>query len=414
MRKITYFFLCVLPLMAQAQQVTLEECKQKAHDNYPTVRLYDLISLSREYTLENAQKAWLPQISVSATTMAFTDVLEASPAIQQMGLDMRNRMAAGSILINQNLYDGGQVKAQKEVVSTQSEVENQQLRVSLYELNQRIEQLYFSILMLDERLKQTQLLQSDLGIARKGIESMMRGGVANQSDLDAVRVEEVKAQQAYDAQQASRTAYLKMLGIFIGQPLRKETRLATPLVRDIQGENTRPELQYYATQSRMIEAQRRQLDTRLHPTLKAFAMGTYHTKVTDMMKNGMLAGGLTLSWNIGAVYSRRNDIRLLEAQRRKIDTQRETFLFNNSLQEENGSSNIASLRKKIRQDEEIVGLRESIRSKSESKVRLGTESVNEMLRDINAVAQARQQKALHEIELLKELYALNTLKGNGI
>ena len=414
MRKITYFFLCVLPLMAQAQQVTLEECKQKAHDNYPTVRLYDLISLSREYTLENAQKAWLPQISVSATTTTFTDVLEASPAIQQMGLDMRNRMAAGSILINQNLYDGGQVKAQKEVVSTQSEVENQQLRVSLYELNQRIEQLYFSILMLDERLKQTQLLQSDLGIARKGIESMMRGGVANQSDRDAVRVEEVKAQQAYDAQQASRTAYLKMLGIFIGQPLRKETRLATPPVRDIQGENTRPELQYYATQSRMIEAQRRQLDTRLHPTLKAFAMGTYHTKVTDMMKNGMLAGGLTLSWNIGAVYSRRNDIRLLEAQRRKIDTQRETFLFNNSLQEENGSSNIASLRKQIRQDEEIVGLRESIRSKSESKVRLGTESVNEMLRDINAVAQARQQKALHEIELLKELYALNTLKGNGI
>lgn len=414
MRKITYIFLCMLPLMAQAQLITLEECKRKAHDNYPAVRQYDLISLSREYTLENARKAWLPQISVSATTTTFTDVLEASPAMQQMGPDMKNRMAAGSILINQNLYDGGQVKAQKEVVSTQSEVENQQLRVSLYELNQRIEQLYFSILMLDERLKQTQLLQSDLGIARKGIESMMRGGVANQSDLDAVRIEEVKAQQVYDAQQASKTAYLKMLGIFIGQSLREETRLVTPPVRDIQGENTRPELQYYATQSRMIEAQRRQLDTRLHPTLKAFAMGTYHTKVTDMMKNGMLAGGLTLSWNIGAVYSRRNDIRLLEAQRRKIDTQRETFLFNNSLQEENGSSNIASLRRQIRQDEEIVNLWESIRSKSESKVRLGTESVNEMLRDINAVAQARQQKALHEIELLKELYALNTLKGNGI
>lgn len=414
MRKITYIFLCMLPLMAQAQLITLEECKRKAHDNYPAVRQYDLISLSREYTLENARKAWLPRISVSATATAFTDVLEASPAMQQMGPDMKNRMAAGSILINQNLYDGGQVKAQKEVVSTQAEVENQQLRVSLYELNQRIEQLYFGILTLDGRLKQTQLLQSDLGIARKGIESMMRGGVANQSDLDAVRIEEVKAQQVYDAQQASKTAYLKMLGIFIGQSLREETRLATPPVKGISGENTRPELQYYAAQSRMIEAQRRQLDTRLHPTLKAFAMDTYHTKVTGMMKNGMLAGGLTLSWNIGAVYSRRNDLRLLETQRRKIDTQRETFLFNNSLQEENISSNIASLRRQIRQDEEIVNLWESIRSKSESKVRLGMESVNEMLRDINAVAQARQQKALHEIELLRELYALNTLKGNGI
>lgn len=412
MRKIIYVILYMLPLMAQAQSITLEECKQKAHDNYPAVRQYDLIKLSHDYTLENAQKAWLPQVSVSATLTAFTDVLEMNPALQQMGLDMKNWTAAGSVVVNQNLYDGGQVKAQKEVASAQADVQTQQLKVSLYELNQRIEQLYFGILMLDERLRQTQLLQNDLGIARKGVESMMRGGVANQSDLYAVRVEEVKAQQTYDAQQASRTAYLRMLGIFIRQSLGEETRLAVPPVKDSQRENTRPELQYYAAQNRMIDARRRELDTRLHPTLKAFGMGTYHTKVTDMMRNGMLAGGFTLSWNIGALYSRRNDLRLLETQRRQIDAQRETFLFNNSLLEENGSSNINILRKQIKQDEEIVNLRESIRAKSESKVRLGTESVNEMLRDINAVAQARQQKALHEIELLKELYALNTLKGN--
>ena len=202
-----------------------------------------------------------------------------------------------------------------------------------------------------------------------------------------------------------------MLGIFVGRQLGEKTLLAIPPVKDAQRENTRPELQYYTAQGRLIEAQRRLLNTRLMPTLKVFGMGTYHTKVTDMMKNSLLAGGLTLNWNIGSLYTRRNDIRLLEAQSRQIDSQRETFLFNNSLQEENGSGNIDILRRQIEQDEEIVRLRENIRSKSESKVRLGTESVNEMLRDINAVAQARQQKALHEIELLRELYALNTIKG---
>ncbi|WP_315352566.1 TolC family protein [Phocaeicola abscessus] len=411
MRKSIYIIICMLPMLAQAQSLTLEECKQMAHDNYPAVKQYDLIELSRDYTLENAQKAWLPQISVSANAMAFTNVLGASPAMRQMGLNMKNWMASGSVVVSQNLYDGGQIKSQKEVASAEANVRNQQLRVSLYELNQRVEQLYFGVLMLDERLKQTLLLQSDLDIARKGIESMMRGGVANQSDWDAVRVEEVKARQAFDAQQASRTAYLKMLGIFVGRQLGEKTLLAIPPVKDAQRENTRPELQYYTAQGRLIEAQRRLLNTRLMPTLKVFGMGTYHTKVTDMMKNGLLAGGLTLNWNIGSLYTRRNDIRLLEAQSRQIDSQRETFLFNNSLQEENGSGNIDILRRQIEQDEEIVRLRENIRSKSESKVRLGTESVNEMLRDINAVAQARQQKALHEIELLRELYALNTIKG---
>ena len=411
MRKSIYIIICMLPMLAQAQSLTLEECKQMAHDNYPAVKQYDLIELSRDYTLENAQKAWLPQISVSANAMAFTNVLDASPAMRQMGLNMKNWMASGSVVISQNLYDGGQIKSRKEVASAEANVRNQQLRVSLYELNQRVEQLYFGVLMLDERLKQTLLLQSDLDIARKGIESMMRGGVANQSDWDAVRVEEVKARQAFDAQQASRTAYLKMLGIFVGRQLGEKTLLAIPPVKDAQRENTRPELQYYTAQGRLIEAQRRLLNTRLMPTLKVFGMGTYHTKVIDMMKNGLLAGGLTLHWHIGSLYTRRNDIRLLEAQSRQIDSQRETFLFNNSLQEENGSGNIDILRRQIEQDEEIVNLWENIRSKSESKVRLGTESVNEMLRDINAVAQARQQKALHEIELLRELYALNTIKG---
>ena len=45
----------MLPMLAQAQSLTLEECKQMAHDNYPAVKQYDLIELSRDYTLENAQ-----------------------------------------------------------------------------------------------------------------------------------------------------------------------------------------------------------------------------------------------------------------------------------------------------------------------------------------------------------------------
>jgi hypothetical protein len=48
---------------------------------------------------------------------------------------------------------------------------------------------------------------------------------------------------------------------------------------------------------------------------------------------------------------------------------------------------------------------------SEKKVQLGTESVNEMLRDINAVSEARQQQALHQIQLIKEIYAQKTNKG---
>ena len=413
MKKLLLLMMYVAVLPMNAQTLTLEDCKQLAHDNYPTVKQYHLVEQTRDFTIENASKAWLPQISASVNGLAFTNVLDLTDQMKQAGVDMKNWMAAGSVMINQNIYDGGQVKANKNIAAAQAEVQKHQLNVNMYDLNQRVEQLYFGVLTLDEQIRQTELLQNDLALSNKTITSMISEGVANQTDLDAVKVEQVKAQQTLDAQKTSRASYLQMIGVFIGKKLGEGTVLQKPAMADvINNTDNRPEIDYYKSQGILLDAQRKQLDTKLLPKLSAFGMGVYHTSVTDMMNNGLLAGGLTLSWNIGALYTRKNDIKNIETQRRIIDSQRETFLFNNSLQNENTNGNISTLRRQISQDDDIVGLRERIRSKSEKKVKLGTESINEMLRDINAVSQARQQKALHEIQLLKEIYSLKTINNN--
>jgi outer membrane protein TolC len=411
MKKIT-LILCMLPLFAMGQTLTLEECKQMAHDNYPVVKQYRLVQQTRDYTLQNIVKGWLPQVSANAGGYAFTDMLATSNQMAAMGMDMKNYMLNGSVTVNQNIYDGGQMAANKQVAEAQSDVQSNQLNVSMYEINDRVEQLYFGILLLDEQLAQVKLLQEDLTISNNTVSSMMKGGVANQSDLDAVRVEQVKSQQQQGSLVASRKAYLRMLGVFINKQLNENTQLERPSMIAVSEANNRPELNYYTAQSKLLDAQRKQLDTRLRPTISAFGMGMYHTKVMDMMKSGMLLGGLSVSWNIGALYTRKNDIKKLELQREQIESQRETFLFNNRLQAENTNGQIENLRSQITQDEEIVSLRESIRSKSEKKVKLGTESVNEMLRDINAVSQARQQKALHEIQLLKEIYNMKNINND--
>ena len=413
MKKLLLLMMYVAVLPMNAQTLTLEDCKQLAHDNYPTVKQYHLVEQTRDFTIENASKAWLPQISASVNGLAFTNVLDLTDQMKQAGVDMKNWLVAGSVMINQNIYDGGQVKANKNIAAAQAEVQKHQLNVNMYDLNQRVEQLYFGVLTLDEQIRQTELLQNDLALSNKTITSMISEGVANQTDLDAVKVEQVKAQQTLDAQKTSRASYLQMIGAFIGKKLGEGMVLQKPAMADvINNTDNRPEIDYYKSQGILLDAQRKQLDTKLLPKLSAFGMGVYHTSVTDMMNNGLLAGGLTLSWNIGALYTRKNDIKNIETQRRIIDSQRETFLFNNSLQNENTNGNISTLRRQISQDDDIVGLRERIRSKSEKKVKLGTESINEMLRDINAVSQARQQKALHEIQLLKEIYSLKTINNN--
>lgn len=422
----------VLSASLSTQAITLKESLQMAHDNYPAIRQYQLIEQTRDFTLENASKGWLPQVSASAGAYAFTDPIKSNEQIARMGIDFKNYMANASVTIRQNLYDGGEIAAQKEVTSAQSEVQKHQLHVSMYGINERVQQIYFSILLLDEQIVLNELHQKDLSTSEKNIRSLIKGGIANQSDLDAILVECLKLKQQKDAIVVSRQAYLQMLGVFIGKELMVSEKLEKPsmesnVLRTPEGTTSdsssslflaknwginRPELQYYDSQNLLIDARRKQLDTRLRPTLSLFGMGMLHSKVSDMINYGMLAGGISLSWNIGALYTRKNDIRKLEVQRQMNDIQREVFLFNNRLQNEHEYGIIASLRKQIAQDTEIISLRESIRSKSDRKVQLGTESVNELVRDINAVNLAKTQKAMHEIQLLQEIYKLKYINND--
>lgn len=422
----------VLSASLSTQAITLKESLQMAHDNYPAIRQYQLIEQTRDFTLENASKGWLPQVSASAGAYAFTDPIKSNEQIARMGIDFKNYMANASVTIRQNLYDGGEIAAQKEVTSAQSEVQKHQLHVSMYGINERVQQIYFSILLLDEQIVLNELHQKDLSTSEKNIRSLIKGGIANQSDLDAILVECLKLKQQKDAIVVSRQAYLQMLGVFIGKELMVSEKLEKPsmesnVLRTPEGTTSdsssslflsknwginRPELQYYYSQNLLIDARRKQLDTRLRPTLSLFGMGMLHSKVSDMINYGMLAGGISLSWNIGALYTRKNDIRKLEVQRQMNDIQREVFLFNNRLQNEQEYGIIASLRKQIAQDTEIISLRESIRSKSDRKVQLGTESVNELVRDINAVNLAKTQKAMHEIQLLQEIYKLKYINND--
>lgn len=409
-----WWFIALVPCCLSARALSLSEARQMAHDNYPTIQQYGLIERSRDYTIDNVAKGWLPRVSVSAGIYGFTDIVKSNALTQQMGMNMNNIMANGSITVSQRVYDGGQIATQRQVVAAQSDVQARELDVSMYAIYERIDQLFFGILLLDEQLRLNDLYLTDLNTSKQTIQSMMKGGIASQSDLETILVEEIKASQQGDALRTSRLSYLRILGLFIGKELSENETLEKPESLISMGHEAmnRPEISYYASKDLLFNAQHKQLDSNLHPTVSVFGMGTVHTKVSDFLNESLFMVGVSLSWNIGALYTRKNDLHKLEIQRAINNNQRETFLFQNRLENEEANGAISSLHKQIAKDDEIVTLRESIRSKGEKKVKLGTESVNELVRLINAVSLAKQQKALHEIELLKEIYKQCNLNNN--
>lgn len=396
-------------------QLTLDRCHEMARGQYPVIKQYDWVRQTEQYTLANASAAFLPRVQASLGANAFTDVLDLPAQLSAVsGGEMKNHLLNASLQINQLVYDGGATAARKRITKAQSAVDEHQLNVRMYNINRRVDQLFFGILMLDERLKQVKLLQNDLELTRHTVESMQKEGLANQSDVDAVAVEQIKVEQQKSSIVISRQAYRQMLGMFIGQQLTERDTLISPVLTEPWGDNDihRPELQYYGAQQQLLDQQRKALDAQLRPKLSAFALGMYHNKVMGLMKNEMLAAGVTLSWSIDPFYTRKNDIRNITAKRKTVDNERETFLFNLRLQQAGTQSTVNDLKQKIEQDERIIALRENIHAKSIVKVQNGTETVNEMLRDVNAVGEARQQKAIHEIQLLQEIYQLKNINNN--
>lgn len=418
MKRMKYRIMIILLSAVSAQvfaQLTLSRCHEQARSRYPLIKQYELVRQSMAYTVSNASKAYLPEMRVGLGALGFTDAVSSlTKTIGTSLFDEKNYLLGGSVQVNQLVYDGGAVAAQKRLAVAQAEAEERRLDVHMYEVNARVDELYFSVLMLDEQLRQIKLLQSDLELSRKTVEALMNGGLANASDADAVAVEQVRAEQQESSLRASRRAYAQMLSLFVGQDVDEDTHLARPaMVSPAGGDGTlRPEMSYFAARQRLLDMQRRVLDSRLMPTVSAFAVGMYHNKVIDLMKPAMLAGGVMLSWKISPFYTRKNDLRNLETQKQMIAQERETFLFNTALQNKQAGGAVSDLQEQIKRDDRIIRLRQSIYDKAVAKVQNGIETVNEMLREVNAVNEARQQKSIHEIRLLQEIYKLKNINNN--
>ena len=358
----------------------------------------------------------MPQVGVNGTATYQSDVTAIPvnlpdidiPAIGKDQYDV-------NVTISQQLYDGGAVSSAKRMAEAQGDVSREKVSVAMYDVNRRVDELFFGILVLDEQIAQVRVLKDDLALSLASVEAMVRGGVANQTDIDAVKVEQVKACQKETSLLTQRKTYLCMLETFAGVDFGDSVTFVKPSPDyDVTAANRRPELALYAAQDRLLDVRRDALDTGLRPRVGVFARGGYGNPGLDMFNDGFDAYykvGLTLTWNFGSLYTRSGDRRKLDVERRTVQSERDAFLFNTRLQTELQGGVIDNLKEQIRQDDEIITLRRRIRNKAEVRVANGTETVNEMLRDINAVSEAQLCKRLHEVQLLQEIYKIKYLNN---
>ncbi len=414
MKRILIVLTVFITMHSQAfAQLSLEECQRLARENYPMIKQLNLIEKSKEMNLSNAAKAYLPQLSI--TGMAA--LIEGMPEISMgsVASESHNHQFVGIANLTQTIWDGGSTRAQKKITTASAEVEKQNIEVLLYEINERINQLYFGILLIDEQLKQVDILDDNLARNLKRAEIARQNGTAYQSDLDAIKVEMLNSEQSRINLNAQRNAYVQVLSIMINKEVSAETTLSVPAQIASSNSINRPELQLYEQQRQLYDAQNSAITSRYMPKigLAGYAIGmTPGINLASSKMDHLLMAGINISWNIGWLYTKKNDRSLIQTNKLKVDAQQETFLFNTKLELKQTDNQIERYKQLMQKDDEIVRLRESIKRASETKYENGAYTMTDLLMDINAENLARQNKALHEIEYLMNMYSRKITSGN--
>ncbi len=410
--------LALIILSSGSWAQTLEECQQAAEKNYPLIKQYGLIAKTTQLTVKNIQKGWLPQVTASAQATyqsAVTAWPESMQSIyQQMGLNMkglRKDQYKIGVDLQQTIYDSGAISSQRNIAQQEGKVQEAQTETNLYQVRRRVNEMYFSLLLLNEQIQLNEDVKTLLLSSEKKLSAMVKGGTAATSDLDNVRAERLSVEQQNENLKQQKLMLQRMLSVFCGLEV-NDTQKPSP-IQIASSVNNRPEIRLYNSQLELTEAKEKALETQLRPKLGLFAQGFYGypglNMFEDMMNrkwslNGIV--GIKLSWNVSAFYTHKNDKARLSVQREMIENAREVFLFNNKLEEIQQNENINRYQTMIKSDDEIIVLRTNVRKAAESKLTHGIIDVISLLREINNENAAKTQQSIHEIDMLKEMYNL--------
>ena len=416
MEKLKYIFLLFIGLINAQETITLEQCYQWSRENYPLIKKQELIKKAEQYTTENALKGWLPQVNITAQATYQNDVTQFPVKLPNMNVEPLSKDQYKVFAdVSQTIYDGGNIRNQKNLAKIQSEVQTIQTEVELDKLKERINQLYFGILQTNKQWTQLQFTKLDIKEGIKKAEAQLKNGVIFRSNLDVLKAELVKIEQKEIELQAIKQNFVQMLSYFIKKNIDENTQLETPEKILLTKNNNRSELKLFDAQKKLLETHRKIINTKNTPKLGAFFQGGYGKPGFNMLKNEFdifYIGGIRLNIPISGFYTQKNDLALLENQSQEIEIQRENFLFNQNFIEIQQRNDLEKIQNLIDKDNELIELRKNIKTASLAQLENGVINTNDYLREVTAEEQAILTKITHEIQYLLTQYNLKAQLNN--
>ena len=401
-------------------QLTLGYCLERASENYPLIKKYNLVENTTALSLSDINRGWLPRIGVFAqgtaqnTVTAFPEFLQN--LLEQNGVEvagMSKFQYKAGVELSQTIWDGGSSKARRDIERASGAVSQAGLDVDMYAINERVENIFFGILLLDDQISRVESTISLLESNYARVSSMVKNGTALPGDADMIEANILDLKRQQTEARTTREAYRKVLGIYIDEEVGGRTLVRPVAEIPTDMESARPELALFDKQISLYDARKEAVKASLMPKIGFFAQAYYGYPGLNIFKGIMdrdpkfnAIAGLNISWNIDSFYTRKNSDTKLDIAADMARNDRETFLFNSKITCEQEKAKIEGIREIMRDDARIVELRKNVRVAAESQLQNGIIDMTALLSKINDENQAQLTASYHEVQLLQSIYQL--------
>ncbi len=414
-------------------QVSLENCQTWARENYPEIKRHDIISATEACNLSNASKNWLPMVTIGLqggwmngttdinglTSNSSNNSDYYNDILGNMKRDLNvksvpNWQYRAGVEVVQPIYDGGATALQRKIVHMQTEVDRTKIEVSLHSVEEKVVDVYFSILLLEERKEQMALRNELLGKNLKKLRDLEKEGVAKLIDVEVLEVEQLKLKQSCDIVDENLSIYRNTLSLLTGHDITSQKLIppAKPFV-ERPAFSQLPEMQLLDRQSELLDLKNYNEQVKMRPKLSFIGQAFYgypgnnlFRSIVDRSPTLNMSMGVKLSWDISPFYTRKNNITLINLNQETIKNQRELLVFNQRIANNSLEMRVKRLENIRQQDDKIVELYRNLRIAEEVKMENNVIDATELLSKINDEADAKLQRSIHETEIMLDMYKL--------
>lgn len=401
MKRILIISFLLAAFSSNAQQtLSLEECYALANKNYPIAKQIDLLQQKSDLEVNALQTGKLPKIDLVAQGSYQNQVTTIpNPVLEPINKDQYR----ANFDVNQLIYNGGLIDANAQLKEAQTKTQQQQVEVNLYQLKPRINQLYFSILFLQERKQLLISKQEQLISKIKEVKSGIQYGAILPASEKVLEAENLKIKQQLSEIQFDKKRLFENLSSLTFTTIPETSVLQKPtIITEETTANNRPELKYFDFQNQQIEASKTVIAKNNLPKINAFGIAGYGNPGLNMVDNSfqpILMVGLRANWNVFDWNKSKAEKDALTVSSNIVATEKETFLLNNSLQLQEMENEIKKAEEIIKTDSEIIGLREYVEKSANAQLKNGVITTSDYLVEFTNLYEAKTNQKLHEVQL---------------